>query len=80
MCSANERRRYNVASSLIGWAHTQNDPCVTNHIQQACDSVILSQMLRLSMSTLPLSLVHCANTVLTAYHSYIILHMNLYLQ
>ena len=24
---ANERRRYNVTSSLIGWAHTQNDPC-----------------------------------------------------
>ena len=23
---ANERRRYNVTSSLIGWAHTQNDP------------------------------------------------------
>ena len=27
MCSANERRRYNVTSSLIGWAHSQNDPC-----------------------------------------------------
>ena len=26
MCPANERRRYIVASSLIGWAHTQNDP------------------------------------------------------
>ena len=23
---ANERRRYNIASSLIGWAHTQNNP------------------------------------------------------
>ena len=23
--SANERRRYNVKSSRIGWAHTQND-------------------------------------------------------
>ena len=27
MGSANERRRYNVTSSLIGWAHTQKDPC-----------------------------------------------------
>ena len=27
VCPANERRRYNVTSSLIGWAHTQNDPC-----------------------------------------------------
>ena len=26
MSSVNERRRYNVSSSLIGWAHTQNDP------------------------------------------------------
>ena len=25
---ANERRRYNVTSSLIGWTHIQNDPCV----------------------------------------------------
>ena len=33
MCPANERRCYNVTSSLIGWTHTQNDPwiqvCVT---------------------------------------------------
>ena len=27
MHPANERRRYNVKSSLIGWAHSQNDPC-----------------------------------------------------
>ena len=30
---ANEKRRYNVTLSLIGWAHTQNDPfamCVTS--------------------------------------------------
>ena len=27
MHPANERRRYNVTSSLIGWAHLQNDPC-----------------------------------------------------
>ena len=26
MCPANERWRYSVTSSLIGWAHTQNDP------------------------------------------------------
>ena len=26
MCSANKRRRYKVTSSLIGWAHTRNDP------------------------------------------------------
>ena len=24
---ANERRRYTVTSSLIGWVHTQKDPC-----------------------------------------------------
>ena len=27
MHPANERRRYDVTSSLIGWVHTQNDPC-----------------------------------------------------
>ena len=27
MYTTNERRRYNVTSSLIGWAHTQNNPC-----------------------------------------------------
>ena len=27
MGSANERRRYTVTLALIGWAHTQNDPC-----------------------------------------------------
>ena len=28
--SANDRRHYNVTSSLIGWAHTQNDPFSMN--------------------------------------------------
>ena len=28
MRPANERRRYKVTSSLIGWAHTRNDPCI----------------------------------------------------
>ena len=27
MGSANERRRYYAMPPLIGWAHTQNDPC-----------------------------------------------------
>ena len=29
MGSANERRRYYVTPSIIGWAHTQNDPWIT---------------------------------------------------
>ena len=28
MHPANERWRYNVTSSLIGWAHAQNEPCI----------------------------------------------------
>ena len=28
MSAANERRRYYVTPSLIGWAHAQNDPCL----------------------------------------------------
>ena len=27
MCPTNERWRYSVMPSLIGWVHTQNDPC-----------------------------------------------------
>ena len=30
MRPANERQHYNVTSSLIGWAHTQNDPWCVN--------------------------------------------------
>ena len=29
MRPANERRRYNVTLSLIGWTHSQNDPCLS---------------------------------------------------
>ena len=29
MRPASGRRRYNITSSLIGWAHTQNDPCLS---------------------------------------------------
>ena len=32
MDSADERQRYNVMLSLIGWAHTQNDPCILVNI------------------------------------------------
>ena len=28
MRPANKRRGYFVTSSLIGWAHSQNDPCI----------------------------------------------------
>ena len=28
LCPASERWRYDVTSSLIGWAHTQNVPCM----------------------------------------------------
>ena len=30
MCPANKRQRYIVTSSLIGWEHTQNDPCMNS--------------------------------------------------
>ena len=30
MRPANERRRYNVTSSFIGWTHAQNEPCTSN--------------------------------------------------
>ena len=34
MRPANERRRYSVTTSLIGCAHTQNDPCPFHHDMQ----------------------------------------------
>ena len=34
MDSANERRRSNITSSLIGWAHAQNDPFYTGDRKQ----------------------------------------------
>ena len=38
MRPANEKLRYNVTSSLIGWAHTQNDPCFY-HYRTVCNIV-----------------------------------------
>ena len=38
MCPANKRQCYIVMSSLIGWAHTQNDPCIFHHTLQGCFS------------------------------------------
>ena len=32
MCPANERQRYNVTPSLIGWVHSQNDPWIPSGI------------------------------------------------
>ena len=36
MRQANERRRYNVTSSLIGWAHSQNEPWKISHYLTQC--------------------------------------------
>ena len=43
MRPANERRRYNVTSSLIGWAHSQNDPC-HNKTQHNENYMLVSHM------------------------------------
>ena len=39
MGSANERRRYNVTSSLIDWAHTQNDPQHESNVMMTGPSI-----------------------------------------
>ena len=36
---ANERRRYNVASSPIGWPHTQNDPGIMHILHVKCGEI-----------------------------------------
>ena len=33
MCPANERWCYSVTPTLIGWAHTQNDPCIQSNLR-----------------------------------------------
>ena len=35
ICPANERQCYNVTQSLIGWAHSQNDPCILEQTRPA---------------------------------------------
>ena len=32
LCPANEGRRYQVTPSLIGWAQTLKQPCITYHL------------------------------------------------
>ena len=41
MGAANGRRRYNATSSLMGWAHTQNDPCknCSGHCPLSCPAL-----------------------------------------
>ena len=39
MCPANERWRYSVTPSLIGWAHAQNDPCFGTHKHSTASSI-----------------------------------------
>ena len=42
MCPANERWCYIVTSSLIGWVHTQNYPCLCFHGASRCQSSTLA--------------------------------------
>ena len=42
--SANERRHYNVMSSLIGWAHTQNDHCGPGPIYGSLDMIVAYEL------------------------------------
>ena len=51
MGTANERRRYNKTSPLIGWAHTQNDPwlCFRNPTRHETPSMWKEHLLSLVM-------------------------------
>ena len=42
MRPANERRRYSVTSSLIGWAHTQNDPTTRSATVSSKESILMT--------------------------------------
>ena len=56
MCPANERRRYIVKSSLIGWAHSQNDPC--KYSQQTSHSLPRRASYRMSFMSFSYDLWH----------------------
>ena len=40
---SNERWRYNVTTSLIGWAHTHNDPCMPYQCQEMLENATVSR-------------------------------------
>ena len=48
---ANERRRYTVASSLIGWAHTQNAPCDIETIRMSFHQFYTTYFAKLNSNT-----------------------------
>ena len=54
MRPANERRRYNVTSSLIGWPHTQNDPCV-GYVRHRHATIYVHGMIEIITETMELS-------------------------
>ena len=55
MCSANERWRYSVTPSLIGWAHTQNHPCMApGHMPWLFDQESLLVKARLRARSYPI--------------------------
>ena len=54
MHPANERRRYSLTPSLIGWVHTQNDPC-------KCMSLLITNKMAFDMYILGLVLNICIN-------------------
>ena len=56
--SANERRHYIVTSYLIGWAHTQNDPCLCD-VRVILWSPVNNHKPRTSTAELWLSLCCC---------------------
>ena len=63
MCPANERRRYNVTLSFIGWTHTKNDPCFNglwDHVKSVPPSNISHHPLGGSVSPWWLAGAHCS--------------------
>ena len=69
MHPANGRRRYNVTSSLIGWAHTQNDPCcgiIKMLYRQYIDMEIPMAVERLSKMILMALVQDCSNSIANA--------------
>ena len=52
MGPANDKSHYNVTSSLIGWAHTQNDSCDTVPMAHDTDKHLMPYTMKPTMNWL----------------------------
>ena len=75
MGSANERRRYNVTSALIGWAHTQNDLWIIMH-----KNTWICSATWYHVTGIPPDFIHHKDQVLRPFHDLFLMNLNIQLR